>query len=56
MLPNFQTRKYGQLSYDQEARIYTGEKTASSINGVGKTGELHVKESNWPTFSLLMQK
>ena len=27
-----------------EARIYNGAKTASSINGVGKTGQLHVKE------------
>ena len=28
----------------KEARIYNGAKTASSINGAGKTGELHVKE------------
>ena len=28
----------------KEARIYNGEKTASSINGAGKTGQLHVKE------------
>ena len=27
----------------KEARIYSGEKTASSISGAGKTGELHVK-------------
>ena len=27
----------------KEARIYNGEKTASSINGAGKTGQLHVK-------------
>jgi len=26
------------------ARIYNGAKTASSINGAGKTGPLHVKE------------
>ena len=26
------------------ARIYSGEKTASSISGAGKTGQLHVKE------------
>ena len=25
------------------ARIYNGVKTASSINGAGKTGQLHVK-------------
>ena len=28
-------------------------KTASSINGVGKTGQLHAKESNWTTLSFL---
>ena len=27
----------------KEARIYGGEKTVSSISGVGKTGQLHVK-------------
>ena len=34
---------YGQ-STTKEARIYNGEKTASSISGAGKTGQLHVKE------------
>ena len=29
---------------DDETRIYSEEKTASSINGAGKTGWLHVKE------------
>ena len=28
----------------KEARIYSGEKAASSISGAGKTGQLHVKE------------
>ena len=28
----------------KEARIYNGEKTVSSINGAGKTGQLHVKK------------
>ena len=27
-----------------KARMYNGEKTASSISGAGKTGQLHVKE------------
>ena len=31
------------LSLIKEARIYSGQKTASSINGAGKTGQLHVK-------------
>ena len=35
--------------WKKEARIYDGEKRASSINGVGKTIQLHAKESNWIT-------
>jgi len=27
-----------------EVRIYSGEKTVSSISGAGKTGQLHAKE------------
>ena len=34
------------LFLTKEARIYKRAKTASSINGVGKTGQLHVKEWN----------
>ena len=34
----------GTLFFTKEGRIYNGEKTASSINGAGKTGQLHVKE------------
>ena len=37
-------RIYGHLDMIKEARIYNGEKTASSISGAGKTGQLHVKE------------
>ena len=36
----------GQLNYDKRGKIYNGEKTASSIRGPGKTGQLHVKERN----------
>ena len=32
------------LFLTKEARIYNGTKTASSINGFGKTGQTHVKE------------
>ena len=28
----------------QEARMYKGKKIVSSVSGVGKTGQLHVKE------------
>ena len=38
-------------SMTKEATLHTGDKTVSSINGVGKTGQLHTKESNWTTFS-----
>jgi len=34
----------GILFLKKEARIYNGAKTASSINGAGKTGQLHAKE------------
>ena len=33
----------GTLYMTKEARLYNGAKTASSINGAGKTGPLHVK-------------
>ena len=34
----------GSLFLTKEVRIYNGAKTASSINGAGKTGQLHVKK------------
>ena len=51
-------QKYGPMEQDRkprnkpmhtllltkETRIYNGAKTASSINGAGKTGQLHVKQ------------
>ena len=42
--PEINPRTYGHLILIKEARIYSGEKTASSISGAGKTGQLHVKE------------
>ena len=32
------------LFFAKEAKIYNGAKTVSSINGAGKTGQLHIKE------------
>ena len=43
------THIWSPYFYIKEARIYNGEKTASSISGAGKTGQLHVKERNWNT-------
>ena len=34
----------GTLYLTKEARIYNGAKTASSVSGAGKTGQLHAKE------------
>ena len=42
--PEINPHTYGHLILIKEARIYNGEKTASSVSGVGKTGQLHVKE------------
>ena len=42
--PEINPCTYGYLIFDKEARIYNGAKTASSINGAGKMGQLHVKE------------
>ena len=39
----------GTLFLTKEARIYDGKKRAPSINGAGKTGQLHVKEWNYNT-------
>ena len=38
------THIWSPLFLIKETRIYNGEKTASSISGSGKTGQLHVKE------------
>ena len=42
--PEMNLHLHDQLIYGQKARIYNGEKTASQIKGVGKTGQLHAKE------------
>ena len=41
----------GNESTTKEARIYNVGETASSVNDVGKIGQLHAIESNWTTFS-----
>ena len=46
----------GNSPTTKEVRIYNGEKTSTSINNIGKTGQPHAKESNWTTFSCHIQK
>ena len=46
----------GNSPTTKEIRIYNGEKTSTSIKGVGKTGQPHAKESNWTSFSCHIQK
>ena len=42
--PEINHEPMGTLFLTKKAGIYNGAKTASSINGAGKTGQLHVKE------------
>ena len=39
-----------------ESRIYNAERAVSSINGIGKTGQLHAEEWNWTTMLHYTQK
>ena len=42
--PEINPSTQGNLFLMKEAKINNGAKTASSINGAGKTGQLYVKE------------
>ena len=43
--PEINPCTYGYLFFlPKEARIYNGAKTASSINGAGKTGQIYIEE------------
>ena len=41
--PEINPSTYGHLILTKEAGMYSGERTASSISGAGKTGQVHVK-------------
>ena len=43
-IPKVNPCTYGHLIFDKEAKIYHGEKIISLTIGVGKTGQLPVKE------------
>ena len=42
--PEINPCTYEYLLFTKEARIYSGAKRASLINGAGKTGQLHIEE------------
>ena len=42
--PEINPCTYGYLIFDKEGKNTQWGRTASSINGAGKTGQLHVKE------------
>ena len=42
--PEINPRTYEYLILTKKVRIYNGEKTASSVSGAGKTGQLGTKE------------
>ena len=46
----------GNSSMTKQARLYDGEKTGSSVNGVKKTEPLHANASNWTTLSQYTHK
>lgn len=47
--PEINPCMYAQFTYDRGPKVYSGEKTVSSINCVRKTGLPHAKELNWTT-------
>ena len=42
---------YGELIYSKEGKNIQQGKADSLMNGVGKTGQLHARKSNWIIFS-----
>ena len=47
--PRNKPMPYGYLIFDKGGKNIQRGKTTSSVNGAGKTGQLHVKEWNWNT-------
>ena len=51
LIKNAWSTLQGQLICNKGGKNVQWEKTASSINDAGKTGQLHAKKPNWVTFS-----
>ena len=54
--PEINPAPMGTLFLTKEARIHNEKKTSSSINGAGKTGQLHVKKMKLEHFLTLYTK
>ena len=55
-LENFMKKELGGLQSMELQRVgHNWATNTASISGAGKTGQLHVKESDWSTFSLHIQ-
>ena len=49
--PEMNLHTYDQLTCDKGGKNVQWKKTISAINGVGSTGQLPAKASNWTTLS-----
>ena len=55
--PRIYPHTYGQLAYNKETKIKNnGETTVSSTSGIGKAGQLHIKQWNYSIPLHCMQK
>ena len=51
--PDMNIHLHGQLIYDKGGQMYNGENTASSVNCVGKTGQIPVKNAIRKFFNIM---
>ena len=54
--PKMSLHLYRQIIYDEGSKPIKWGKRTSSINSVGKTGQVYAKKSNWTSLSCCEQK